>query len=103
MEKITIEKLRELLELSKNAKTGFEKASVFAATEALVTSFKYYNKELVDYAYLLEKIHNVSNSIKVIVGYSASNGHDSSQHAVWAIGDIQILEERLVNNDSQNT
>ncbi len=87
-----VDKLKELLELSKEANTDFEKATVFATCEAIFSYFeRYNNKDIVsDYAYQREKLTSAINCISAIVGYNDSN--DKSADIAFALREIQTLK-----------
>jgi hypothetical protein len=86
-------KLAELIELAREANTGFEKAAVFAAAKAIQTQFD--EEEDSFDSYTLEKMSKSVGHILAIVGYDITNGHDKSQHISWAIGETNTLKKCL--------
>lgn len=86
-----VEKLRELIELASCAETGFEKAAVFSATQAIARDFD--EKDLD--AYALEKVEYARWHIAASVGYDVKNGHSIDQHLSWASGAVSTLENFL--------
>lgn len=86
-------KLKELIMLAKSAENGFEKASVYAASQAIANDFDK-NSQHFD-SYTMEKIHNTCWHIRAAIGYDITNGHSSSSHITWALGEQSTLENLL--------
>lgn len=84
-------KLGDLALLAKSAATEFEKASVYAATEAIAAAFSDTEDQVGDYA--LENVEKARWSICAAVGYDITNGHDKSQHVSWAMGAASVVED----------
>ena len=91
------EKLKHLLDLAQSAETDFERASVFSAAAALEKMFdadtdeRMGNRQFDGYA--MEKVSSACWCIRAIVGYDIDNGHNARQLAVFALGDISILNK----------
>jgi hypothetical protein len=83
-------KLEELVGLARKAETAFEKAAIFAATQALANTF-FEEKERFD-DYTLEKVEQARWHICASIGYDINNGHDEQQHRSWALGAINTLQ-----------
>lgn len=81
--KLGAEKLVALASMANRASTDFEKAAVFAATEAIAAQF-FEDEDRFD-SYLLENVEKARWSICAAVGYEVANGHDTRQHLVWAL------------------
>lgn len=86
-------KFEELLELTRKAETAFEKAAVFAATQALASAF--FEEEEKFSGYALEKVELARWHICASIGYDITNGHDEQQHRSWALGAINTLQDVL--------
>ena len=85
--------LEALLQMAKDAESPYEKAAVYAATTAIDNAFHACPEKF--NGYVLEKVSNTCGYINAIVGYDIDNGHDASQHASWAYGELMTLEELL--------
>ena len=86
-------KFEELLGLSRQAETAFEKAAIFAATQSLANAF-FEEEESFD-GYALEKVEQARWHICASIGYDTTNGHDAQQHRSWALGAINTLQDVL--------
>ena len=87
-------KFQELIELARNAETGFEKAAIFAATQALANEF---TEDDFD-GYALEKVEGTRWHICASLGYDITNGHSPQQHLSWAFGSVITLKNVLEKN-----
>lgn len=90
---LLIDRLRDLIDLAKASESGFEKASVYAATKEIYRSFSEQENKFDIYA--MEKILEVAWHINAVVGYDITNGHSSEQHIVWAIGQLNSLKSQI--------
>ncbi|HHQ4779546.1 hypothetical protein ACK34V_19235 [Aeromonas veronii] len=86
-------RLKELAKLAEQANTAFEKAAVYAATRSIQAEFDAAEEDFDSYT--LEKVLYACTHICAAVGYDITNGHDSSQHIVWALGSISSLKTQL--------
>lgn len=93
---LAVTKLEELIELSKCAATPFEKAAVYAATQALDAQFQENSEEFDSYA--LEKVESTRWSICAAVGYDTTNGHSKNDHISWALGAVSTLKDVLARS-----
>jgi len=94
---LLIERLEDLLQLAREAETGFEKAAVFAATKEI---YRMFDERADDFdSYALEKLHDVTWHINAIIGYDVTNNHSKDQHISWAIGYLStfksVIKERF--------
>jgi len=92
-------KLEELIDLACEAKSAFEKAAVFAATQAIANEFISYEEErqFNGYVTVLEKVEAARWHICALIGYDITNNHDQQKHKVWALGAVQTLHNVLSN------
>jgi hypothetical protein len=86
-------KLEQLAYLARDAGNEFEKAAVFAAANAIAAAFEEDEDSYSDYA--LENVEKARWSISAAVGYDITNGHDRSQHVVFALGAAGNLKSFL--------
>lgn len=91
-------KFDELIVLAREAESGFEKAAVYAAAEALSAAFASAEESFDSYA--LEKVEQARWHISAAVGYDVTNGHASSQHLSWAMGAVSTLQNVLSRSDT---
>lgn len=87
--KARIESLRMLVDELKNAKTIFERASLFSAIRGLVEDLD--NDERLN-SYAKEKAIGVRWHSAAALGSDETNGHSSEAHRVWAQGELGTLE-----------
>ena len=92
-------KLAELIQLAKEASTGFEKAAVYSATSCILK--KFYDVEGKFDSYVLEKAAGTCSHINAVIGFDVDNGHDKSSHISWACGDLMTLKS-LLNERAEN-
>lgn len=87
-------KFGDLAKLAATASSDFERASVYAAAEAIAAAFL--SESDMD-GYTLENVERARWSICAAVGYDITNGHNQAQHVSWAIGAANTLESILEN------
>jgi hypothetical protein len=87
------EKLEQLAYLARDAESEYEKAAVFAAAIAIASAFEADEESFSDYA--LENVERARRSISAAVGYDITNGHDRTQHVVFALGAAGNLKSVL--------
>ena len=86
-------KLEQLAGLVREAETEFEKAAIFAATQAIATAFNEAEDQFD--AYALEQVEKARWSICAAIGYDVTNNHDASSHVSWALGAASNLRSVL--------
>lgn len=87
--KATIAALREIVENLNRVHALPERASLFAASRALIDDLLA-GDQLNGYA--KEKAHDLRWHIGAALGFDETNGHTSEQHRAWAIGYQDSLE-----------
>jgi hypothetical protein len=86
-------KLSELVELAKNANTGYEKAAIYPAVICIENAF---NDEANLFSpYIMEKVSKACHHINAIIGYDIVTGKNSSEHISWAKGEVSVLIDLL--------
>lgn len=85
--------LSDLIELAREAESGFEKAAVFAAVDAIDQMFRRDDESFGGYT--LEKVGKVRRHLAAALGYDVDNGYDSESHIVWAMGALSTLQNLL--------
>lgn len=82
--------LREIVENLGRVHTLPERASLFAASRALIDDLLA-DDQLNGYA--KEKAHDLRWHIGAALGFDETNGHSHEQHRVWAMGYLGTLED----------
>ncbi|WP_152666174.1 hypothetical protein [Pseudomonas abietaniphila] len=87
--KAKVKALSELVDAPDGANTIFERSALFSAVQHLVNDLSAH-EDLNGYA--KEKAETVRWHVGAALGFDQTNGHDSRQHRVWALGEVQTLE-----------
>lgn len=90
MTTITIVKLKTIAAEAMVAATESEKAALFCATRMLAQDL-----EELQLPGMNEHIERARWSICAILGYIATEGHSRTQHLIWAMSALDIIEQRL--------
>ena len=90
------QKFSGLAKLANIAKTDFETAAVYAATEALATAFNSCGGHFADH--LLENVEKARWSICAAVGYDVANQLDKAQLLAFATSAVSTLESIVKRN-----
>ncbi|MBY6223556.1 hypothetical protein [Ferrimonas balearica] len=90
-------KLEDLCKLSGKAESDFEKASLFAAAEAIVNRFLVDEYRIVLNGYAKEKLITARYHISQATGFADSGGHSVQSLVAMAMGQahtfVQLMEE----------
>jgi len=80
--------------------TFAERAGLYAATSTMYGEFrKYITEERNKDGYAFEKLGKYKWHIGAALGFDITNGHDKSQHLVWALGDLSTLRKVLTEGN----
>lgn len=91
---LALDLLARQIDLATQARTDFEKAAVFAATTVLFNDLE---NELGDRdGYASEKLELVRWNICSLVGYDTRQGQYDPTLVADALGNLQILRDRLL-------
>jgi hypothetical protein len=88
------ENFHRLLGLAETAATDYEKASVFAATSALVKQVREEKEETAGIALISESLLRIQSGIACITGFEESP-QGPGQDVVFVLGAINTLEKWL--------
>lgn len=96
---LMVDRLEELTDLASEADNGFERAAIYAATQAIKAEFDAIEHEL--NGYTLEKLSSACWSIRAAVGYDITNDHSADQHVSWARGQLSVLRDLIQESKLQ--
>ena len=78
-----------------------ERAGLYAATCVLYDQFReHITEERNKDGYAFEKVLKYKWHIGAALGFDIDNGHDKSQHFVWALGDLHTLRDVLTERSA---
>ncbi|WP_104417590.1 hypothetical protein [Marinobacter persicus] len=90
---LMVDRLEELADLALEAENSFERATIYAATQAIKSEFGAIEDSLDGYT--LEKLSSACWSIRASVGYDIANDHSVDQHVSWAHGQLSVLRDLI--------
>lgn len=103
--KLAVEQLREIAAVSERDAPLPERAALYSAARFLLDDIRaHFTPEAgrID-GYMSEKIHKSRWHIAAALGFDIDNGHDDTQHRVWAFGQLDtlasLISERLERDD----
>lgn len=91
--KLALDKIEELLSVSRGTDDLFARAAAFGAISILVQSMGAYFEKHAPYA--VENMERLRFHSAAMLGYEITNGHSIEQHHVLALGALQALSEAL--------
>lgn len=94
--KLTLKNLEQVITESRGDLSFIEKAGLYGALKALVSDIStFINEDRGGHSYASENLERIRWSVAAVLGYDITNGHDESQHRVWALGAISTLSDVL--------